>query len=403
MGKRVTTTKLEEKLPDPPVDQAAPIDAEELPPTEENVQAQDDLDAFMRTGAPDTIVKIYKIDPTKGEAFVGQGAPGETSEELIQENWGEGRYIIRLVGPDWKWRRQRRILIGPPPKSPAPAASQAMPAAAAAAPTTIDQAITMQIDMIKAQIAADKEILLELVRNRQPAAGTSFTELAAAMSELKKVVTPPNHEIFGLVNQIVPLVKSLIELGANSGGEKSGMGIVKEILSEVPEVLRNLRPAQPLVPAAAAPAAPLRIVHPAPAAGAVTEGQPAEASPLPAIDERAIAQLRWGIGFLKSRARARQDPVQWVETVLNTLDCEQSHAVAQLLDRPWVDIAKLDPEIDSAMYRGWFEVFFSELKNALSERNDTAGPGGDAGEPGADAGPGDGGVPLGPDDPTKIA
>jgi hypothetical protein len=182
---------------------------------------------------------------------------------------------------------------------------------------------------------------------------------------------PPPVNPIQMITEALPLIKQFVAMmtGREPVEDTGWKGLIKDVISEVPNVMKNIGMAR---------------------AGIVQENPPAAAQ-LPGVDPKIMDIMRQGIGFLKTRAVKQADSMIFVDYVMSTLDTDQSMQLASLIDRPYEDIAQLDPELLNPVYRPWFTKFFSELKDALAELQqpyNTSGEGGDPGNLASDEGTG---------------
>ena len=374
-----------EHTPDPEINTPAyqnMIDAGTLDPAEQ------DLQNFFEGLPGECVIKIQKIDAQGRARFVTEMPPSDFSELLLQESFGEGKYRLLAYDGDKRYRGTRSVLIAAPATKPNLGPSPII------APIGPDPLLTSEIQNIKSEQTTMRDLMFRLVDKIGSNGGNerqSFLELAEAMKMLKETVQPPPADSpMKLFAEIVPLVKSLIELGGGVPAEKGWIGTLKEVLAELPALMKGIamqrQQTEPLAPVVNPPA------QIAPSKVGVVESIPAESA----------AMLRQAIGFLKSRARLNQNPDDWVAWVMNTLDAPQSEQVARLLDRPFEEVAQIDPEISGTIYRAWFEQFFGGLKDALlSQRDDSTGEAGNPSDLTSHEGTDSRVIPFGPPDKGK--
>jgi hypothetical protein len=400
MTRKIKTTTVEEK--ELPIDQVADDSSmttgliNPLQPTqwiETPTEEESNLQQFFEgLGEGEIVIKIYKFDATTNRPrFMADTGLDGASEAFVQANWGEGRYMMKAY-KEGKALGSRTILVGPALQKNIPASVTPLPPL----PLGMDPTMQLQLEMVRQEMQTNREFMKLMVDNMNKGDGKSGAmELAEVMVMLKGVIPPASTapSILEIMSQTIPLVKQLIELGANGGApaEKGWVGTIKEILPEVGGVLRNIIGARLGAsavnspdPGVAVPSYPNQIRQAAP-----------NGSEIPGLTKEQLVLLRQGISFLKTRARRNADADAFVGYVLETLDDEQSLAICSLLERSFEDIAVIDPEILQPVYRPWFEDFFGGLKDAIIERNTASGAGGDANEPKQDAGSGVGGDKVG--------
>jgi hypothetical protein len=292
---------------------------------------------------------------------MGSTIPTLATEEYIQSEYGEGKYVVKLHDIDGSYIASKRLNIGPPPARQVLQAQADLQRPAEILGNT-------QLELLRAELAANRELLARLIDKVGMNHGSSVSELTEVLRIAQTM--NPVKEPGAVLSQLVDVFKAGLNLGASGGApEKSWTDTVKNVLDSIPEVISMLKP--PGVPGAEPGK---NLVETAPA-------QPAPA------DAR-LAMLRNGIAYLKSKARAGKDPGLWIDFVVDNLDEPQWADMATYLEKPFDEIAQaLDPEIMLPIYRPWFEQLFRGLSHAIRERVDTGRPAGNGLDIAADGGP----------------
>lgn len=368
--KKKTTTEIIEDLDQVAAEanqaaEAIPIEAEP-----ERTQVEDDVINFLSAfaGQP-VIVKIHRHTAGGKLEYVSEGDLDTVNEKMIQDSFGGGRYRLMIYSTEKPGIIANRTLhisgvskINQPPPPP---------------DLKTDPTLTllqMQIENMNQQNRQNQEMMLKMIEQFGHVAGgrpesASLPELIESMGTLKTFLTPPpSSSPLDLLSGILPLATKLIDLGAGRPASESSGGFgdtLKDIIKEVPNLMRGFAMAKSQAPAPVV-SGPAQIPPP-----------PGQRQALDPADP-AVAPVLGYIGFLKTRCLQGQDVSLWIDTVLATLDTEQSDLVIKLLDRPYEEIAIIDPDLLDIKYRSWFENFFGGLKDALLGDGIAAGESGNS-------------------------
>jgi hypothetical protein len=389
MGRRKKTVVTTEEIVNP----TAENENENESPQSENLEGQSDNDyGAQNTAAPCSLadgvsdiatflsgfigdeltVRIYRYKSTGKVEYVGEGGTDLISERYIQEKWGGGRYRLMVYGPgqqpgrgasrtisisdlsdDDKERIRLKTYIPP------------IPVPQVNVPDTSLSIFQMQMENMRIELANSHAMTLKLIEQLGSRSGdsNSMTDMVQAIVSLKGLLQPPAVNPMSMISEILPLATKLIDLGAGrETSEHSWSDTIKSVLTEIPTILQGMTMIKK----------PLNVTSSQAQVIQQQALQPGNPQPLDVASPE-VMQLKGYLDFLKSRAIAGQDYESWIETILNTLDQEQSTLVVKLLDRPYADIAKIDPELLDIRYRTWFEGFFQGLKDALTGNNTDAG------------------------------
>lgn len=377
--KTVETVTTIEEHPQEPL--APPIETEEqvmvpggstgmmLEPPDEELKK-----FFSDFGADGLTIKVYKYDPgTNRPSFRLDTDLEGANESFLQQNFGPGKYNLRAY-KNGVYGGSRTVIIGEGIAKPATA--PAAPAPVINVPTSSDPMIQVQMEMMRQEMQLTRDMFLKMIDKMGDTGGKSdLTELAQAMAILKTAMPQQSPTVSPLtvINDAIPLVKQLIDLGAGrEPGEKSEgwPGLIKDAIREIPNVMKGFSAMKSLAPGSHMPPAANPVEIPA------------------AVDETTIGKIRAGLQFLKTRVLKKSPPGVWVDFVMETLDDEQSRQLADLITQPYDQIAQIDPELMSPVYRPWFEQFFAELRNELQQPDASGGTAGDGPDPAGDAGTG---------------
>ena len=347
-----------------------------------------DIAAFMKALGP-TLKKIsvYRIKENGvPEHVASEVPPNVCNESWIQMEYGEGTYFLIMRDENGEQLAQRTLHIAPPGLTQRLeiARRRAELEKLSAGGNSAGPSGEIQVQLLREELASQRQVMLELIRalaTREPTApqGSSIQDLMQAFQLAHQTMSP-----LAAFDKIAEVFKTGVELGASGGvPEKGWGGILKDVITEIPQVLNQMK-SQPIqnVPQPR-PAVPQPVPQPA--------GQPAAQPPagdLP-VDQPTLELLRRGIQYLKAKARAGKEVGLWVDLIVQNLEEQQWLPFAELVEMPFEDIAKAtDPEILQPIYRPWFEALFAGVKDALSSRvdagdDDGAGDAPPDGEPGA--------------------
>jgi hypothetical protein len=359
MAKRKVTTEYEiPEIPDPPTPEAA---EPEVSPEQEREEKE--LNAFFNSfGVDNAKVRLYRIDPINGGTiFVAPCSLDMISEEWIQAHFGAGKYEIRLLNAKGQYQASKRAFVEDPPKPKKDALE-------------LDGGNNLQLELFRAELAASREMTLELIRQigRQNSSGSGstlaeFAAVMAAMKENMRPAEPVNGP--GMVTQAMEILKTGIELGASGTAKPEGgwMGILKDVVTALPAVMAGIKPAPAPAPAYIPPAT----VAAAPAQIDGGNGHAPDLGPDLGLDENLFNQLRQGVGYLKNKCRLGKDPGLWVDLIVDNLDESYYVELARLAGLGIEDFAKAlrDPDICQLPYRPWFEALLKGVKDALESKD----------------------------------
>lgn len=391
--KTVTTTTEEEQVvqPEPA---SAPISEEEMQHMVPGGAAgmvldppDDDLVKFFSDKGEDVTIKVYKYDSaTNRPNFRADTDLDGFSEVWLQNNFGPGKYSLRAYRAG-NYVGGRTVNIGEgiaKNPSPVPGREIIIPQPAGA-----DPMIQMQLEQMRLDAQTNRELLLKLIDRQSGDGGKStLTELAEAMAILK--TAQPQQESTSpmkLISDALPVIKQLIDMAAGRPEKSdSWVGLARDVVAELPNVISKLPIRQPAAAEQPAPAVVQLNPQPAISAGDI------------------ISQLKKGLEYLKKRALKKSDPSDYVNIVLDMAEDWPPEYVDSFLETPYEEFGKLDPDLMDPVYRPWFEKLFQELRNALSELPEPGTPAGEAGDTGntkGDAGVNSAGMPDGSADPQQ--
>jgi hypothetical protein len=330
------------------VNQEAPVQPDEIP--------RDEIAEFIERFGPGSYVRIYRIERTGDRAFLARCELQLWSEEWLQEQYGGGRYVIQIVDGGNRIRHTKHMLIGQtqpahsPPGFPSgyPQREAGNPPAAA---TPASDASTLQLQLLIQEMAANRELMMEMIRSQRPSGGMG--EIAEVITAVKALMPQANGG--GSMESLMSILKTGIEIGktgtvdTNEGGV---MGMLKDALPIVGDVIKGFLPGRN---------APV-----APAAAPAMATNPADHAAIQGAAPEALQMLQHGISYLKGKIIQGKAVELYADFILDSLEDPQWRPFIGLAQAPYEEFAKLDPELLQLPYRPWFEKLFATVKEALS-------------------------------------
>jgi hypothetical protein len=320
----------------------------------ETEDAEDDVISELRSlGAGESyryVVSRVSTKPGEKAGYCATYNSGDLSLDSIREQFGGGKYRIRVVDESGKYAGNRTVEIVDLPKPTATANTQSAPAAldlqgiAALLAATKSNAPASDGGMatvLAAMIQSQGEMIRAMTQQQK---GPSITEIIAAINASK---TGGGNE-----KGAVEMLLQGLELGRSlQGGETGMLDVAKEGLSMIAPLLAQQREQQQQVPRLPAPARP-GVAPAAPATPAAATG---------GEDMGLIQKLNWlrqQTNALVHQAQRDKDPELYAEVMLDNLPpfidpaelltrLQQPGAVAEL--------AQLNGAV--AQYAEWFEEF----------------------------------------------
>jgi len=358
--KKVTTTVIEDPDSDNGMSGLVNQDIEPAIIHEETQEAKDIRTFCTNFGADGGSAMVYHQLPNGHTAYCGQFALDNLSEEIIQENFGAGKFIIRLKTENGKFAKTKTVWIDSK-KLSTPLVQPVLPGAL---PDS-----NSHIDLLRAELATYRDMMMRMIERmgdsqnvRSSGPTSTFAEIAAAMQTLKGVVQEPQINPAGMISSFAEILKQGIEIGSRAvkgeGNSEGIMSTVKDILQNAGGIISSLRK----------PEAAVQIPQ------AQNEFQPAlPATGLWGFNPQVITGLRQGIAYLKTKAALGKDPGLWVDVIVENLEDKHWASLCQVVEKPIEELKDLDPELLNLPYRPWFEKLFEGVRHAISERIDSAG------------------------------
>jgi hypothetical protein len=374
----------------------APASAPQMPREDEEIstagldgmgtdeEQEDDVISELRSlGAGDgyryTVSRVAR-KPGESGGYCAQYSAGDLSLDNIREQFGGGKYRIRVIDERGQYAGNRTVEIVDLPKAAAPPAP-----VPAVVPQGADlNGIAAIIAAMRPQVAPDAgesgtmKLILAMVQQQ----GTMFQAMMSAqksdapsLTDLLALINASNKGKAGADDAVSMLLKGM-ELGKElGGGESSMLDVAREGIHALVPLLEQERAnkaAQPATPALPAPA---------PTGGAPGAVSTTQAAQQPQGESVSIMQqinwLRAQLQALVVQASRGKNPELYAEVMLDNLPefitAEEIHA---RLSAPGAveQLAQLDGRV--RQYAQWFEEFRVALLELLADSGEEEpGPG----------------------------
>lgn len=328
------------------------IEAEEV--TQENPEINELMDYLEGISTSANLVKIYKI--TEGrKAYCGQTEPGALNEDAILQKWGGGSYyLIAFNNGRFVAGGTRRIELYEPP---ADAFKNRMQQ------PDNNGGNNGQLMILQEQINRQHEMMLKLLEAGQKPQ-MSMGDIVGMMRDMQAMAPKP-PDMGAMIAPVLDLFGKTMDMARDSVGGESGknswFGLASSAMEKLPLIVGQM--------AAARGGAPIQ--NP-------PETQPdAEGGDMNFIQKRIVAG---GISWLKEKAKAGKSIESIADFLLDNIDDRTfGPAAMSIINSPFEDIGKVDPEILQEPLRTWFKSLYDELQRAINENNESSGgPGGGA-------------------------
>jgi hypothetical protein len=334
--KRIVTTETIEE-PEAVESQPAPLPSE----TTEIDGSIEEMLGRLDLGNEGTVC-VYRYVKHGAKEYCARVPPADLDEDFIREQFGGGKYFLRVVDGRGRYVRSFSLSIAQERTQTAPAP---VPAAAANG-----GASDVQIQLLREQLARQHEMLLRLMEGnaKPPAAVNDIVEGIARIHAL----TPKQESALGL-SDLMAAFRQGIEIArevGTGGDEKMGwVHLIERVLEKAPALVGGIASAaRPELNLSQAPAAP---------------------SPK---ENGHMLLLRSVLPFLKQKCLRQSDPGLYVDFVMDgNLDGPQLAALYKLLAEPYEQLGEIDPELLTEPYRAWFLKLFDGLRDALQSSDDS--------------------------------
>ena len=310
------------------------------------------------------VVKIFKV--IEGQKwYCGRCEPGTINEDNILKKWGGGQYyLVALNNGQFIPGGSKNIKLFQAVEDPFKT-DGGRQAGSAEGDT--------QFRFIMEQMQRQHEMVLKMIEAMRPHdQGLNPADIMSMVRDMA-AMAPKGPDVGAILPTITTLFTKTMELakdGADGGDKLSWQGIAKYALQQLPGMLQTValaRAGQPV---------------PNPPGG--------EAMPV----EQMVAYQ--GLQWLKKRAKAGKSVENITDMLLDNIDDDTFGPVAMaILNSPFAEIEKIDPEIAKEPLHSWFFALYNDLKGAVGNANSSAvaGPGGSDPDTAADEGNGSGSDP----------
>jgi hypothetical protein len=340
----------------------------EITPAGELPDEEDDaLAALAEMGAGSGArYEVRRTSPGEFAGYVATYGHDELSLERLQEEWGGGKFTIRVRGEKGNFLGSANIQIAgrPKHKTDAPPTLGAAPVAS----NNQDALIAAIMGSTKGQI----EMLTTLVKSlieRPAAPPVPVSDPLDIIEKLGPLLRPAPATDAG---EAIKLFMQGLTLGKElngSGGDGEGPGMMG-MFSKGLDTIKTLA-AQQQQPQQQAPRVAVRRPAPAPApqvtgpaAGSVEAEAPQEADPV----AQKIQWLAQQTGYLVQLASRGKDPELYAELFLDNLPAFITNAeVFERMQSPEAisDLAMLNPNVQR--FAPWFEEFRQAVVELLTD------------------------------------
>jgi hypothetical protein len=315
-------------------------DGQEL--TDSELQLAEYLDSLENTANK---IKVQRLNDGVWQ-FCDTLDLGAVSEKLIAQKFGGGQYrLIPTLNGRYVKGGTREISIYKPPEDLI---------------KPVEKVGETEISLLKDQLNRQQELLIEMLHGAQ-----NRPQEPMSLKDVVEVVKMLNE---GTKGPSMMDIMEVIKTGLNIVQETAGGGDTKmewvKVISAIAEKIGPIFPAL----------------------GAAAMGKLRQAgTPAPEAAERQ-EQIRVIIArafdYLKKKCLKGRDPLDVAEMVLDNMDDDEYKPLAMLiLQHPFDELIKADPEIEKEPFKSWFLTLYNELRSGVFNANDEgpiiAGEGGD--------------------------
>jgi hypothetical protein len=323
--KKIVTT---EEVEDPIV---IPQEPPDLPPTQDEMEYA----SFEEGIAPGfTRLKIYRLADGE-QLYCYSCESGSFTEESLRRKYpGGGKFIIRFIDSHNHFHGSKIINI-----DAAPMDANA-PVVAAPPPAS-----NLEINLLREQVNRQHEMILKFMERPNGAAAPSMTEILGAVRDMQALSRAP--DLTTVIGPVIDLFTKTMEAARESGGDNSmsWLKLASGALEKLPQIVNQIS-AQKAQAAQGAPAGP---------------------------EQQAALLLQRGLAYLKDKALKNKDVTLYVDLLSDNLDDPNYRPVAGLLlNMPFEEIGKYDPEILQEPLRAWFFRLYNELRKLMYENQEPA-------------------------------
>ena len=298
--------------------------------------------------ADQATVRLYRIDNASKrgeEEYLRKYPVQEFDIDVVQDQWGGGRFRVRVYNPNGKLISCPIIKLFGPPKVPKDTGQNGHDVLPAPTITAAD---------IAAAVAA--------VMPRAPSREETLRELQVYAEIFRPAAAPAAQpaNLFEIFFKGLEFGKEII---ASSTPDPSGNRVFEKMIDSFgPAIMQAV---------AAAQAAPAVVKQTAPAVARIPLDPAANAAPAPAAPAEPsedevlkMLQIKMGVSMLVEQAKRSGDLTLYADWVLDNVPEDQ---VRELLQAPdWFDrLSAINPEVRTN--RVWFESLRAEVEKALAD------------------------------------
>lgn len=332
----------------------------------------DELDDLGDSGAR---LAIWRTSPSEFAGYVGTYNREEWTRDRLMEEWGGGKFTIKVRNPDGTLNGQRHIQIAGKPKN-----KEAPPPAQTIVPQASGGSeLARVLEGIQASNAAAQEankgqitLLTTLVTsliNREPPKPPPAPDPLAMLEKAANILKPRGGDEAGGMSAFI---KGL-EMGrslAGEGGEPGMASVFMEGVKTIKDVAtmtqtNKQRPAQRRI---AAPA-PGTVAAEGPAAAPAPPNNPE--TPVVTDQMRQIQWIKQQAAFLVHQAARQKDPELYAELFLDNLPSflPEATVLEQMKDEGAISkLGMLYPRV--LQFPDWFEEFRATVVELIESPDD---------------------------------
>jgi hypothetical protein len=320
----------------------------------------DGLDRVIaKLGDGDYQLKIYRLE-SYGWSFSFEQTGTDLNEEAIREEYGPGRYKIRVFKDEELVHVQNLNISKKLSVAELPNAGAA------------NQNMLMMMEMFRQQNANLVEIIK--AQGSRSSDGPTMNEIADTMLKLKQL----NGGDGGTMGpeKVMELIQKGMEFAREVGPQKEE-SFGSQLLGAVKEALPMLL------------AGPGKMQH------QLAAGSPPQSEE--EMKQAREAMLRQGIEYLKTKSLGGSDPDLYVGMILDNMGNPLYRSVLDwVMGTEWDQIVVFDPELGKAPHEQFFRAIYDGLRQELGGQNqvvsDSGGPRGNVSNTPHNAGAGVGRV-----------
>jgi hypothetical protein len=361
----------DEETTELPVDNGEPGD-------EDLLAALDDL------GDSGARLEIRRTSPAEFAGYVGTYSRDGWTPDRLMEEWGGGKFTIRVRNSDGSFLGQRHVQIAGKSKNKEAPPTPALTVAAAPATDAMAQVLAaIQASNAAAQEANKGQInllttLVTSLINKEPPKAPPAPDPLAMLEKAANILKPRGGDEAGAMAAFIKGIdmgKSLAE----GGGDTSMASVFMEGIKTIKEVgtISQTNQQRPAAPRIAAPAP--GTIAAAPAAAPQTPNKSEE--PVLTDQVRQIQWIKQQAAFLVIQAQREKNPELYAELFLDNLPSFLPESVVheQMKDAAAVQkLGMIYPKV--LQFQAWFEEFRAALVaqiEAPPDEADETPPGGE--------------------------